>query len=814
LHVCLWLAQVMSESEVPAPEAAADAGAAAAEAAAGAGTAMPSEADADAAASAAVATEANAPEAAAVAVDAAAEDAAADKAVDAAAQVAATGDVVVEEKHGAEAGAVGAAAADEAGATEAVGPEAVASPEADSSVVAPALEADAAATPGASEVAPAPDSPDVLEEPSAGEAAVGAASEAAAGVDAVSGESAATASAMEVDEQGAVEDMGIPAPETATMVIDTEDLVDDIVPLVSYDDKRCQFSKDGRYILPKREQFPSIFCALRVTVRLEALEGDAGRSPSELSPVDLEQLLCEELGLGGSVAHVEDARPSNSSSGSKDSQVREIIAALSAALPGGCEVGSALKVERMGVVATIVGVTETCDDVDPDRITAVADCFREAGEGADAIAFELPQFWIILDPDFKAKSASIGLYPGSYWMGFFKCWGAVKEAEIYFRTVQHKSIEPVLHLVVQFRDRQSLKMCFTYLHDRYLAHPKLEQGVRPPCCRIVGFQDFKDKATASAKNAEKKGAARTIGRAKIAGSPAAKGLPRTPMSAGKARMLAKAAPGSAAAAGASAALAAASSLQARSPKSGLAPMTPMTPMTPKSGRRPLVKARPGTAPPTPALAAGAGGDDRPLSPAEVMDGLSGRQLEVFQMVMTRMERLEKENQELMQILLQMQGLLQQQQQRNARLSQAAGVPGSVGQAAPTLPPPLPGLTPAAPMGTWRQLPEQGHSGDKRKAQHLSPEDAAQMGPAGENAPWKAQRRRHKRIRGAVTATAAAGGASAVTNPALTASAAGGHALSLPVLLPVVADVAAAGSEGGGVAAGAGFAAYNDALLGV
>merc|ERR1712190_621454 len=64
--------------------------------------------------------------------------------------------------------------------------------------------------------------------------------------------------------------------------------------------------------------------------------------------------------------------------------------------------------------------------------------------------------------------------------------------------------------------------------------------------------------------------------------------------------------------------------------------------------------------------------DRALTPAEAMHGLSGKQLEAFQMVMTRMERLERENQELMQILLQMQGLLQQQQQRNARLTHEAG----------------------------------------------------------------------------------------------------------------------------------------------
>merc|ERR1719221_1983437 len=63
--------------------------------------------------------------------------------------------------------------------------------------------------------------------------------------------------------------------------------------------------------------------------------------------------------------------------------------------------------------------------------------------------------------------------------------------------------------------------------------------------------------------------------------------------------------------------------------------------------------------------------DRVLTPAEAMSGLSGKQLEAFQMGMTRMERLERENQELMQILLQMQVLLQEQQQRNARLTHAS-----------------------------------------------------------------------------------------------------------------------------------------------
>merc|ERR1719453_1874739 len=108
-------------------------------------------------------------------------------------------------------------------------------------------------------------------------------------------------------------------------------------------------------------------------------------------------------------------------------------------------------------------------------------------------------------------------------------------------------------------------------------------------------------------------------------------------------------------------------------------MTPAPGGSPAVAKRPIVKAHPKApqirrqAPVTPGLSGGTSDSDKPLTPAEVMDSLSGKQLEVFQMVMTRMEKLEKENQELMQILLQMQGLLQQQQQRNARLQ--AGQPG-------------------------------------------------------------------------------------------------------------------------------------------
>lgn len=130
------------------------------------------------------------------------------------------------------------------------------------------------------------------------------------------------------------------------------------------------------------------------------------------------------------------------------------------------------------------------------------------------------------------------------------------------------------------------------------------------------------------------------------------------------------------------------------PPKELAPMTPLPKVpstTPKTGTAP-----PETPPPPDFEAVGKAGQQRVpakaaalvvqgaqtgaaesvMSPVEAMRGLAGKQLEAFQMAMSRMERLERENQELMQILLQMQGLLQQQQRRTARLTHLAAVGSS------------------------------------------------------------------------------------------------------------------------------------------
>merc|ERR1719321_2660014 len=81
----------------------------------------------------------------------------------------------------------------------------------------------------------------------------------------------------------------------------------------------------------------------------------------------------------------------------------------------------------------MVQLEETSDDFDPKRIKTLADSFAQ-GVNCDAIVLELPQLWIIPDPDFRAKTKSIGLYPGSFWMAFLKCWGTVVHAQLFFQT--------------------------------------------------------------------------------------------------------------------------------------------------------------------------------------------------------------------------------------------------------------------------------------------------------------------------------------------------------------------------------------------
>mmetsp|Transcript_106045 Transcript_106045/g.253103 ORF Transcript_106045/g.253103 Transcript_106045/m.253103 type:complete len:598 (-) Transcript_106045:131-1924(-) len=470
-----------------------------------------------------------------------------------------------------------------------------------------------------------------------------------------------------------------------------EDQIDDIVPFICYDEEKGSFSKDDRWILPKRNQFPLIFCALRVRIRLEPIEPSGGSAnPWNLTAEQVEVLLRKLLGLGDLLVRFDDCRDRIDAV----TNARELIAALKADLPAGLCVGDVKEVSEHQMLATVVNVLETSDDMDPERISSLAVRLKEGGS-CDSIVLELPQIWIISDPDFRAKTASIGLYPGSFWMGFLKSWGAVKIAEVFFRKVDpdDKRREPTVTVAVQFRERENLKMCFTFLYDRYLVHPKQKNALRQPWCKLADFEEFKAKTLGKPVPSRPKAAAPDAGKLKI------------------------------------------------------------NQPTKQHAASPVPKATAAEA-----KAAKAEDFDRQLTPAEAMKGLSGRQLEAFQMVMSRMERLERENQELMQLLIQMQGLLQQTQQRNAQLvgqARAEAVNSVTGNAAgvaleaqrqmaqaPSRPPPpfalqTPLTPPPAPATAQTAMGDM----QKRKA---SGEDAEGADGDDAEAPWKRQRRRPRR----------------------------------------------------------------------
>jgi hypothetical protein len=509
---------------------------------------------------------------------------------------------------------------------------------------------------------------------------------------------------------------GSPATHAASkepiMVFDAEDAVNDLVPVVSYDDKKTMFTKDGRWILPKRQQFPTIFSALQVRVRIEKLPPTDAEGvvcqPRGMPLTHVEAILRSDVGFGKSLLRWDDARdgkldPKTGVADPKDSldAPREILAAINGDLPPEQQAGTETKVERWGLMVKVVSCSETCDDSAPERIMSVAKNLKEF-EDHDSLVFELPQLWIIADKEFSAKNASIGLYPGSFWMGFFKSWGAVQTAEVFFRTVTHKSNEPMVHLLVKYRDQSSLKMCYTFLHERYLMHPKMRNELRQPWCRLVSFQEFRGKALGGPKAAKSAPKAKSKPKPgpKVPGPKPQPAEPKDPKSApAKAAQPVVLAPTTKASSMVSTTKASSVTTgQATpiTPKKAEPPkqLAPMTPMPKVSSATPATGTAPPETPPPPDFeavdragqqrvhakaavsvveGAQAGVAGSAMSPAEAMRGLAGKQLEAFQMAMSRMERLERENQELMQILLQMQGLLQQQQRRTARITQMATV---------------------------------------------------------------------------------------------------------------------------------------------
>eukprot|EP00929_Paragymnodinium_shiwhaense_P000488 TRINITY_DN100727_c0_g1_i1.p1 TRINITY_DN100727_c0_g1~~TRINITY_DN100727_c0_g1_i1.p1 ORF type:complete len:757 (+),score=178.22 TRINITY_DN100727_c0_g1_i1:169-2439(+) len=569
--------------------------------------------------------------------------------------------------------------------------------------------------------------------------------------------------------------------------------MDDIVPFIRYDDddEKSHFHKKDRWIVPKKGLFPSVFCALRVRVRLERAAG-SDVDLNALKVEDVQKILREKLSMNKILVRWDDVRD-----GANGTPIlREIVAGVSGDVPAECAVGATITDVELGVVASVVAVTETSDDMDPARISSIATQFQLFHD-SDALLLEVPQMWIIPDMDFRPKTPNIGLYPKSYWMGFLSSWGPVSKADIFFNTVQHKSNTPMVHLVVQFKQRQTLKMCFAFLFDRNLVNPKQQNDMRPSWCRLVVYEDFKAKASEGMKTGKPSGKAAGKAKAKAGTTKKAVSSAKAAVAKSPAKAKAAAAPG---APPAPASVAVAQLAAKARPKMVSAPK-------PAPAKSSLPLPRTTGAPPLLASTVSSqsmDGSDRPLTPEEAMAGMSDRQLEAFQAVTNRMEKLEKENQELMQILLQMQGLLQQQQQRNALLTQKAAAAQVMAGG-------------AAPQFQAAGMPAEGVAGlpaslrtsvmparlAKRRLGAAAPaaqtEDNWYNGGGDdddEEAPWKSQRKRPRRMPRAVSASVAA--AASAGSAASAVSAGGNTAAATP-------DTPMSGTPG--------MAAYHDMLLG-
>ena len=139
-------------------------------------------------------------------------------------------------------------------------------------------EATAAATEATEEVAEAAEATEAVGEAGEATAEVPEAVAEAAEATGVAAEATGVAAEAtgEVAEAAEAEDLKAEVPVEAAAAPgegeNPEDLLDDIVPYVTYDEDKSNFVKEGRWVLPKRSQFPSIFCPLRVRVRLVPVE--------------------------------------------------------------------------------------------------------------------------------------------------------------------------------------------------------------------------------------------------------------------------------------------------------------------------------------------------------------------------------------------------------------------------------------------------------------------------------------------------------------------------------------------------------------
>ena len=148
---------------------------------------------------------------------------------------------------------------------------------------------------------------------------------------------------------------------------------------------------------------------------------------------------------------------------------------------------------------SVGSIRDTLDDGSETRRSKLLSMLSADGL-ADAVYLSLPQTWVIPDPEFRPRLSVLPLFPGSFWMQFFRtCWGSVQAATIVFGQDGIGNIG----LVVQFKEAKAMRQCVLALYDRYLIHPKEGFGMRMPRVKLVRYSTVAVKKHLSGTQATK-----------------------------------------------------------------------------------------------------------------------------------------------------------------------------------------------------------------------------------------------------------------------------------------------------------------------
>ena len=227
---------------------------------------------------------------------------------------------------------------------------------------------------------------------------------------------------------------------------------------------------DARILEPRVRDAPKIFSPiiLRVAVALGKERNGVGLSSGDMLDV-------AETALGLSDDVIIDVF-------GEDRDSFE-VALREAPIEGKYTIGQAFSSSIHDVSLTIASIRDASDDAAADRRSAITEVVA-ADALSDAVHLTLPQTWVIPDPEFRPRLSVLPLFPGSFWMQFFRvCWGSVQAATIVFGQDGVGNVG----LVVQFKEAKAMRQCVLALFDRYLIHPKEGFGMKLPRVKLVRY---------------------------------------------------------------------------------------------------------------------------------------------------------------------------------------------------------------------------------------------------------------------------------------------------------------------------------------